>query len=163
MCILRIMSKRHTIKNRNFMKIKHMTLIIIINALIASHACFGMNYMRSAYNSTVSMVASNVAAARDWTSNFYQGCKEIGVLPITAVTFGIYNFKMLTGLDEDKLNTYNSKELTIAIDRILNIKKYTGASEKLFRVYNLITTKHSQALDFEQAEREIKMVEQGYN
>jgi hypothetical protein len=96
------------------MKRKNITLMFAINILFLSATCSGMD-----------MVKTHMMNASTWTSNFFRSCWNIGILATLYATAGIYDFKKISGLDENKLSTYKIYELEKARDRVDAMNKYT--------------------------------------
>jgi hypothetical protein len=113
------------------MKTKNIALIVIFSSLITSNHCSGMNYMSNSYNSATTMLSNNMIRARNWTNNFINSCRDISVLGTIYATLGIYDFNEITGLDENKLNSYNSAELKNAMQRVDKMAQYGASSPKL--------------------------------
>jgi hypothetical protein len=128
------------------MKTKHITTIALIGALIFTTPNFGAKN-----NPITSMLMSNWNHARTWSNNFYHKCQYVGVLPTIYATFGIYNFNSITGLNEDKLNTYNSDELKNALNRVETMIEYGAWTEKLNQFFMQLIGKYEQALHNEKA------------
>ncbi len=113
------------------MKTKNIALIIIFSSLITSTPCSGMNYMSNSYNTTTTMLSNNMIRARNWANNFINSCRDVSILGTIYATLGIYDFNKITGLDEDKLDTYSKEELETGMHRINKIAQYGTSSPKL--------------------------------
>ena len=120
------------------MKTKNIAIIVILSSFVASAPCFGMDYMRSSYNSATAMVANNIMHARNWTSNFIAKCRYVGILATLYATLGIYDFNKITDLDKNKLETYTPTELENGINRLNTMAQYGASSEKLDELFDIV-------------------------
>lgn len=134
------------------MKTKNIAMIIIINSLMTSAPCHGMDYMNSSYNSLTSMISNNMMNARNWTSNFINSCRKVSILGTIYATFGIYDFNKITGLDKNKLGTYHPQELKNGMDRLNTMAIYGRSSQKLEDFYQDLQTQYLRAQNKEQTE-----------
>ena len=128
-----------------------------------------MNYMHTVYNTTTTKIATNLIKARNWTNNFIEDVR----LKLYAL-LRINNLKTITGLDEDKLDTYTINELTDAQRQIDKMIIYSNESSKLEQLYRklqgtivsleraaeqeAINQQIKDAYDPEAAEREIELL-----
>jgi hypothetical protein len=72
----------------------------------------------------------------------------------------MYDFNRITGLDENKLNSYNSDQLKNATDRVKTMIEYGTWTEKLNQFFMNLQAKYWQALENEKSKvAEKKMVE----
>jgi hypothetical protein len=121
------------------MKAKNATLLIILSFFISSpHLSYSMNDDVQTDNSNTSMLQNYMMRARQWGHNFYRSYQTFGIIPTISASFNMYNFKRITGLDEDKLATYGLQERENAINRINKMIEYKGASQKLAQFLNKI-------------------------
>ncbi len=141
---------------------KHITTIALISALIFSTPNFAAKD-----NPATSMLMSNWNRARTWSNNFYYRCQHVGILATIYASFGIYDFNKITGLDEDKLNSYSSSELKNATNRVETMIKYGAWTEKLNQFFMQLQGKYLEALHKEEAaiaeKKEKKELEQSYD
>lgn len=77
------------------------------------------------------MIQINMMVARHWTSNFFNRCWKVGVLATVYASFGKYDFKKITGLDENKLDTYNPEEIKQGINRVKMMIEYSAYTAQL--------------------------------
>jgi hypothetical protein len=147
------------------MKTQHITRGIILNALILSATCSSMNYMSSTYNSTTNMIKTNMAEARIWTSNFLKSCWNIGILATLYAKMGMYDFKKISGLDENTLDTYNKNQLENAQKRVEAMQQYSPVSAQNTLI-NFSIKIQNQIMQKEDAEKdaleEAKRLEEGF-
>jgi hypothetical protein len=149
------------------MKTKHITRGIILNALILSASCSGMNYMSSAYNSTTNLIKTNMVEARIWTSNFFKSCWNIGILATLYAKMGMYDFKRISGLDENRLDTYDNDQLKDAQRRVEKMIQYSSPSLSTLNTLNEFSTKIQGIIiqkehDAHVAAEEAKRLEEGF-
>lgn len=83
--------------------------------------------------------------AQHLTSNFLNRCWKVSILGTIYASFGFYDFKKITGLDENKLDTYSSEQIKKGLDRIENMALYGGSEEKLKGFANLLDTHYLKA------------------
>jgi len=123
------------------MKAKNARIILILSFFISSQLSYTMDENvqdMPTDNSTTSMLKNHMMRARQWCHNFYMSWKEFGIIPTISASFNMYNFKRITGLDEDKLATYSPEERENAINRINKMIEYKGRSQKLAQFLNKI-------------------------
>jgi hypothetical protein len=84
-----------------------------------------MNYMHTVYNTTTTKIATNLINARNWTNNFIEDVR----LKLYAL-LRINNLKTITGLDEDKLDTYTMSKLDDAKRQIGKMIMYSNESSE---------------------------------
>ncbi|HEX4068836.1 MAG TPA: hypothetical protein VHX42_01935 [Candidatus Babeliales bacterium] len=125
------------------MKTKHIAHSIILNVLLLSATCSGMEYMHNTYNAT----KTYAIFARLWTTSFFKSCWNVGIIPTLYLTAGMYDFKKMSGLDENKLDTYNIDELHNAWKRVNELNSYgikPSALNALNRISTMIQGKEQQ-------------------
>lgn len=128
------------------MKTKNLTLIIILSTLIASsNPCSGMSYMKR---------------AGTWTSNFITRCWNVGVLATIYASMGKYDFNKITGLDQNKLNTYNAAQLQNAQNRVETMIQYGAWSDQLNSFFDKVHAQYAQAKSDEEIATEEKKLAQ---
>lgn len=136
------------------MKTKHIALSIMLNALILSTPCSGMDYIKT-----------HMTNAQTLTSNFLKSCWNVGVLATLYAKVGIYDFKKISGLNENALDTYNKSQLETAQKRVEMMIKYNPLSQPALDTLNKFSTtiqgKIIQKEDIAQAAaEEAKMMEE---
>ena len=151
------------------MKAKKMLLIAALNCIILYTPCSGMDYMHTIYNTTTTKIATNLINARNWTNNIIDSVR----LRLYAL-LRINNLKTITGLDENKLDTYTINELDQAKNQIGKMITYSGESPKLDMLYSRLqgtiqSIEHAaeqekinqdieDAYDPEEAQREVELL-----
>ena len=100
-------------------------MIAALNCIILYAPCSGMDYMHTVYNTTTTKIATNLINARNWTNNFIEDIR----LKLYAL-LRINNLKTITGLDEDKLDTYTISELDDAKRQIGKMIMYSNESSE---------------------------------
>ena len=116
------------------MNTKNVAVMALLSTLITSSPCFGMKT-----NPITSMISNNFTRARDWTSNFIYRCWNVGLLATLYASVGVYDLKKISGLDEDKLKTYNDlAQLEAAKKRVEIMLEYGAESKKLNDFYSEI-------------------------
>lgn len=137
------------------MQTKNLAFIIILSALTMSETCSGMSYIRNWYNSFKSKdtATSQNAEAKPKSPNMFQRfmhrCRKVGVLPTISAAFGVYNFKTMSGLDYNSLDTYSSDKLKDAQDLLAERIKDLGHSQKLEDFFMLVQNKKMAAINRE--------------
>lgn len=116
------------------MKITHIKTITMIGVLLFSTPTFSAQD-----NPITSTIMNNINLVREWTNSFYTTCRDVGVLATLYATVGIYDFNTITGLDENKLDTYNIQQLTTAQKRVDTMNRYALRSSAL-NVLNKFST-----------------------
>jgi hypothetical protein len=119
-----------------FMKTKNIAFIIILSSLMVSETCSGMSYIRNWYNSLTTTKSDQ--SSPSWMQRFITKCRKVGIFPTISSAFGIYNFNTITGLDENRLSTYNSITIKNAMKRIDTLAKYGTTSQTLENFYNAL-------------------------
>ena len=113
------------------------------------------------------LILRNIDRVRNWANNFYYRCQHVGVLATVYASFGIYDFNKITGLDENKLNNYNSNQLKNATNRVEIMIKYGAWTEKLNQFFMELQNKYLEALHNEEAtateQKEKEKIEQSYD
>jgi hypothetical protein len=141
------------------MKTKNIALVVIFSSLIASTPCSGMNYMSNSYNTATTMLTNNMANARNWTDNFINKCRNVGILATVYAMLGIYDFNKITGLDEDKLNAYDKQELENGMNRLNTMAQYGTSSPKLEIFFDKLQKQHLIA----QSKEQTASIEEDFN
>jgi len=112
---------------------KNIALMLILGfALNSFEPCYSMSYMRDSYYSISNRM-----------HNFITKCREVGVLATLYTLVGIYDFKRITGLDENKLDEYSPEKLEEALYRIEVMAKPSTYG----RINEIPREKLSQKLD----------------
>ena len=122
---------RISIKNGVPMTTKNIAIALILSATITSAPCSGMDYMSKSYNAATAMVADNMTYARGWTKNFITKIRSIGILTTLYATFGMYDFNKITGLDKEKLESYNQEQLQEAMHKLELMRGYYPKAQEL--------------------------------
>jgi len=142
------------------MKTKHIAIITLLSALITSTPCSAEKS-----NPITTMIYGNMIRARDWTSNFFKSCWNIGILATLYARFGKYDFKKISGLDENALDTYDVDQLKDAQRRAEKMILYTSPSPSTQNELNKISLKiqekiHQKEHDAQAATEEAKRMEE---
>lgn len=127
------------------MNTKNVAIMALISTLITSTPC-----VAEKTNPITSMITNNFTRARDWTSNLMQSCWNIGVLATLYAKVGIYDFNKITGLDENKLDTYDAQTLDKGLIRINKMAQYGATSKKLDEFFDKLQKYHLMAQSKEQ-------------
>src|SRR5438132_8058388 len=102
-----------------YMKTKNMILIIMLTSLIASsESCYSMASTEDTEDTENAKNMGYMERARNWASNFINGCRYVGILPTLYASMVVYDFNKITGLDENKLDTYKPATIENAMARI---------------------------------------------
>ena len=134
------------------MKTKNIAFILVLSSLMASESCSGMSYIRNWYNSFTSKsnatFQSNEAnqSSPNMFQRFMYRCRKVGVLPTISAAFGVYNFKTMSGLDYNALDSYNAEQLENAQNLVGERIEDLGHSQKLEDMFMLIQKKKFEAL-----------------
>lgn len=122
---------------------KKIAFITVFNLLILSQSCISMDNQPNTTENTgiTSMIMNNLRHARDLTSYFFIKCYNVGVLATIYASLGMYDFNRISGLDENKLDTYSTPELEKAKQRIETMIQYSSDATKLQEFYSKIQGK----------------------
>jgi hypothetical protein len=126
------------------MKTKNITFILVLSSLMASESCSGMSYIRNWYNSLTATKSEQNSP--NMFQRFMYRCRKVGVLPTISAAFGIYNFKTMSGLDYNALDSYNAEQLENAQNLVGERIEDLGHSQKLEDMFMLIQKKKFDAL-----------------
>jgi uncharacterized protein with GYD domain len=121
------------------MKRTHIAKIALFSAFIFSTPTFCAQD-----NPITSMIMGNINRMRDWTNSFYTTCRDVGIVATIYATFGIYDFNKITGLDENKLDTYDIQQLKTAQQRVETMNIYALRSSALNALNKFSTTIQGQ-------------------
>lgn len=121
-------------------------------------SCSGMDYMHTIYNTTTTKIATNLINARKWTNSVIDSVR-LRLYALLQIT----NLKTITGLDENKLDTYTVNELDQAKDQIGKMITYSGEVPKLDALYSKLQGKIQSIEDAAEQERINQEIEDAYD
>jgi hypothetical protein len=133
---------------------KHIRTATIIGTLMLSTLNFSAQD-----NPITSTIMSNINRIRNWTNSFYTTCRDVGVLATIYATVGIYDFNTITGLDENKLDTYDIPQLIKAQKRVDTMNRYALRSSALNVLNKFSTTIQGKIIQKNYVADRVEMIE----